>query len=62
MSQWARNALNENPQGAVEIAPTVVQHLALFTGCTHHELAEYLTQFTPPPGEITAAGWSRPET
>lgn len=54
MIQWARNTLNENPHGTVEIAPTVVQHLALFAGCSHQELAEYLAQFTPSPGDTEA--------
>lgn len=52
MNQWARNALNENPDGVTEIDARVVRNLALFTGCTHHELAEYLAQFTPPPSDI----------
>ncbi len=52
MNQWARNALNENPRGVVEVDAKVVRHLALFTGCSHQELAEYLAKFTPPPGDI----------
>ena len=52
INQWARNALNENPHGVAEIDAQVVRNLALFTGCSHKELAEYLAQFTPPPGDI----------
>lgn len=52
MIQWARNALIENPNGVAEIDTRVVRNLALFTGCSHQELAEYLAQFTPPPGDI----------
>ncbi len=50
MMQWARNALNENPHGIAEVDVKVVRNLALFTGCSHRELARYLAQFTPPPG------------
>lgn len=47
MAQWARNTLNENPDGVAEIEPTVVRNLALFIGCAHTDLADYLAQFTP---------------
>ncbi len=52
MNQWARNALIENPHGVAEVDAKAVRHLALFTGCARKELAEYLAQFTPPPGDI----------
>ncbi|MFL6118208.1 helix-turn-helix domain-containing protein [Actinophytocola sp.] len=52
MIQWARNALNESPRGIAEIDAKVVRNLALFAGCPHDELAEYLAQFTPSPGDI----------
>lgn len=45
--QWARNTLNENPNGTVDIEPVVVKHLALFVGCGYHDLANYLAQFIP---------------
>ncbi len=45
--QWARNTLNEHPDGIVEIEPAVAQNLALFIGCSHNELAKYLARFTP---------------
>jgi transcriptional regulator with XRE-family HTH domain len=47
MTQWARNSLNGHPTGVVEIPPVVVQHLALFIGCSHTALAHHLAQFTP---------------
>ena len=50
MAQWARNALNEHPDGFTEVDSKVVQNLALFVGCSRRELAEYLTRFTPSPG------------
>jgi hypothetical protein len=49
MVQWARNALNETSDGVAEIDAKIVRNLALFAGCSHRELAEYLAQFTPPP-------------
>ncbi|WP_459720044.1 helix-turn-helix domain-containing protein [Actinophytocola sp. KF-1] len=55
INQWARNALNETSHGVTEIDAQVVRNLALFTGCSHKELAEYLAQFTPPPGDIEDA-------
>jgi hypothetical protein len=50
MFQWARNALNEHPDGVACVEPAVVRHLALFTGCSHRDLANYLTRFTPEVG------------
>lgn len=47
MRQWARNTLNEHPDGIVEIESAVVRNLALFVGCSHKALAKYLTRFTP---------------
>lgn len=47
MTQWARNSLNEYPGGVVEVEPAVVRHLALFVGCEHHKLANYLARFLP---------------
>lgn len=45
--QWAKNALNENPSGTVEVSPAVVHNLALFIGCPHIALANYLAKFLP---------------
>jgi transcriptional regulator with XRE-family HTH domain len=47
MVQWARNTLNEHPNGVVEIEAPVVRHLALFVGCAHLDLANYLARFLP---------------
>jgi hypothetical protein len=47
MLKWARNALKEHPAGIVEVEPAVVQHLALFIGCTYRDLANYLAWFLP---------------
>lgn len=47
MHQWARNKLNENPDGVVELPPSSVRELATFVGCTYPELAEYLARFLP---------------
>jgi transcriptional regulator with XRE-family HTH domain len=47
MHQWARNKLNEHPDGVVELPPSSVRELATFVGCTYHELAEYLARFLP---------------
>jgi transcriptional regulator with XRE-family HTH domain len=56
MSQWARNKLNKNPGGIVEVAPAAVQELAEFIGCTHRELARHMTRFTPEPGQEVSTG------
>jgi hypothetical protein len=47
MHQWARNKLNENPGGIVELPPSSVRELATFVGCTYPELANHLAQFLP---------------
>jgi transcriptional regulator with XRE-family HTH domain len=47
LAPWARNTLNENPEGVAEVDPPVVANLALFIGCRHRELARHLAQFTP---------------
>jgi transcriptional regulator with XRE-family HTH domain len=47
MHQWARNKLNENPDGIVELPPSSVRELATFVGCTYPGLAEYLARFLP---------------
>lgn len=44
---WARNRLNEAPDGIAELLPQAVRELAAFLGRTHAELARYLAQFTP---------------
>jgi transcriptional regulator with XRE-family HTH domain len=47
MHQWARNKLNENPDGIVELPPASIRELATFVGCPYHELANHLAQFLP---------------
>jgi transcriptional regulator with XRE-family HTH domain len=47
MHQWARNKLNENPDGVVELPPSSVRELATFVGCGYLELANYLARFVP---------------
>lgn len=47
MHQWARNKLNENPDGVVEVLPSSVRELATFVGCGYSELAGWLARFLP---------------
>jgi transcriptional regulator with XRE-family HTH domain len=47
MVQWARNVLNQNPDGIVDIEPVAVMNLAWFVGCTYRDLANYLARFIP---------------
>jgi transcriptional regulator with XRE-family HTH domain len=47
MHQWARNKLNENPGGVVELSPSSVRELAAFVGCGYEELAKHLARFLP---------------
>lgn len=61
MVQWARNALNEHPDGVMEVDAKVVQNLALFAGCSRRELAEYLARFTPSPGDVGEDAEEAPE-
>jgi transcriptional regulator with XRE-family HTH domain len=48
MHQWARNKLNENPDGVVELPPSSIRELATFIGCAYLELANHLARFLPP--------------
>jgi transcriptional regulator with XRE-family HTH domain len=47
LAQWTRNTLNEHPSGVARVESTVVRNLALFMGCTHQNLADYLARFLP---------------
>jgi len=47
LAQWARNLLNEQPDGIVEVEPAVVRHLASFIGCASTELADHFARFVP---------------
>ena len=51
LRQWALNALNDNSDGVMAVEAAGVRNLALLLGCSHQELADYLREFTPPPGE-----------
>jgi transcriptional regulator with XRE-family HTH domain len=47
LAPWARNSLNDHPDGVAEVEPAVVRHLASFIGCDHSELADHLARFIP---------------
>lgn len=47
IQQWARNSLNEHPDGVVDIAPEVVKNLAWSVGCGYPGLVKYLARFIP---------------
>lgn len=47
MHQWARNKLNESPDGVAELPPASVRELATFVGCAYEELANYFARFLP---------------
>jgi transcriptional regulator with XRE-family HTH domain len=54
MHQWARNKLNEHPDGVVELPPASVRELATFVGCGYDELAGYLARFLPEASAVNA--------
>src|SRR5262245_55572596 len=56
MVQWARNTLNEHPEGVVEIQPAVTRNLALFVGCPGQDLTSYLAQFVPNYNNVDGQG------
>lgn len=47
MVQWARNMLNDHPDGVVEVAPVAVRNLAAFVGYAYQDLVGYLARFIP---------------
>jgi transcriptional regulator with XRE-family HTH domain len=51
LSQWAKNRLNDAPDGVVELTPAAVRELAAFLGSTHQDLARYLAKFLPEPSD-----------
>jgi hypothetical protein len=51
MFQWAKNRLNDAPDGIAELTPSAVREIAAFLGSTHHDLAKYLSKFIPEPTE-----------
>jgi transcriptional regulator with XRE-family HTH domain len=56
MHQWARNKLNQHPDGVTELAPVAVAELADFIGCGHGELATHLARFLPDMDHESADG------
>lgn len=50
LTQWAKNTLNECPEGVAEISPEVLKNLALFMGHNREQLAGYLARFLPEAG------------
>jgi hypothetical protein len=50
MHQWARNRLIEEPRGVVDLPPPTVRELAALLGCSHTDLAHYLSQSHPTRG------------
>jgi hypothetical protein len=61
MVQWARNTLNDNPSGIVDVEPVVVENLARFIGCRPAELATYLSRFLPEDEKATNKEAAREE-
>jgi transcriptional regulator with XRE-family HTH domain len=47
LKQWARNTLNDHPDGVALVEPVVVRNLASFIGCHGRDMADYLARFTP---------------
>lgn len=47
LEQWAKNTLNDHPNGIVEVEPAVAKNLARSIGCTPNELTDHLLRFTP---------------
>lgn len=47
MHQWARNKLNDNPDGIAELPPSSVRELATLVGCKYADLTNHLTKFMP---------------
>lgn len=56
MIQWARNTLNDHPNGIVEVEPVVIKNLAWFVGCARRDLTNYLARFLPDDEKVMAGG------
>lgn len=52
MILWANNKLVEHPDGVVQVTPSVVREMATLMTVTAKDLATFLTEFTPDPGQI----------
>jgi hypothetical protein len=50
MHQWARNKLNQYPDGVAPLAASAVDELADFIGCARADLAVHLARFIPDAG------------
>jgi transcriptional regulator with XRE-family HTH domain len=48
LRQWARNRLNECPDGIAKVDASGVRELTAFVGCERHDLVTHLARFTPP--------------
>lgn len=44
---WARNRLNDTPDGTAHLSPSAIRELAAFIGQPENELARYLARFGP---------------
>lgn len=47
MVTWARNRLNDSPDGIVALTPSAIRELAAFVGQPHDDLARYLANLGP---------------
>src|SRR5689334_8344682 len=52
MVLWANNKLIEHPDGIVQVTPSAVREMATLMSVTSKDLATYLTEFTPVPGQV----------
>jgi transcriptional regulator with XRE-family HTH domain len=48
LRQWARNRLNECPDGIAKVDASGVRELTAFVGCDRKDLVTHLARFTPP--------------
>jgi len=51
LASWAKNRLNDTPDGIAELTPAAVRELAAFLGSTHQDLARHLAKFLPEPSD-----------
>jgi transcriptional regulator with XRE-family HTH domain len=49
LEQWARNRLNDAPDGVAAVTPSAIRELAAFLGQPQDDLARYLSTFMPEP-------------
>jgi transcriptional regulator with XRE-family HTH domain len=53
LRQWARNRLNECPDGIAKVDASGVRELTAFIGCERQDLVTHLSRFTPPTLPVT---------